>query len=461
MFKIILEKELREILGTTKFALTFGVCALMILLAFYVGAENYRTSQRQYETSVAENLNQMEGLTWWANIDHRLFLPPQPLASLVSGISNDIGRTTEIRVYYSELTPRGTRFNENPIFAVFRFLDLEFIFGVVLSLFAILFGYDAINGEKERGTLRLTFSNSVPRDQYILGKLVGSLLALIVPLMIPILIGCLLLPLLGVPMDADSWLRLGMIIALGFLYIGVFLTLSVFVSALTQRSSSSLLMLLVLWIFVVLIIPRTAVLLAARTTDVPSIDQVDYEKSVFQRQLWAERNAASRKWFEEHAGLQKTNREQWAVERQAFFKEQTEEVERKMGEMHDRVNEHRENRATIRQNVALGLARISPTASFSIAASELASTSLALRKAYLTSLKDYRPIFHDFVPSFVDERVDIPGGIDPQELPVFQFRAPTTSAAIDKALPDIGLLILFNILLFLGAFVAFLRYDVR
>ena len=84
MFRLILEKELREILGTTKFALTFGVCAVMILLAFYAGAENYRTSRQEYETSIAENLHQMEGLMNWVNIDHRLFLPPQPLASLVS-----------------------------------------------------------------------------------------------------------------------------------------------------------------------------------------------------------------------------------------------------------------------------------------------------------------------------------------------------------------------------------------
>ena len=38
--------------------------------------------------------------------------------------------------------------------AGFRFLDLDFIFQIVLSLFAILFAYDTISGEKERGTLR-------------------------------------------------------------------------------------------------------------------------------------------------------------------------------------------------------------------------------------------------------------------------------------------------------------------
>ena len=183
MLRLIIEKELKEILGSTKFVVTFGVCAVLLLLAFYVGARNYQVNRTEYEAAVAENIKQMEGLTDWRRVDHRIFLEPQPLASLVTGISNDIGRTTEMRTR-GDLQSENSRFNEDPLFAVFRFLDLEFIFGVVLSLFAILFGYDAINGEKERGTLRLSFANSVPRDKYILGKLAGSFLSLSIPLLI-------------------------------------------------------------------------------------------------------------------------------------------------------------------------------------------------------------------------------------------------------------------------------------
>ena len=120
----------------------------------------------------------MEGLTDWTRVNsHRIFLPPQPLEVLVSGVSNDIGRTIEMSGR-GELSANNSRFNDDPIFAVFRFLDLDFIFQIVLSLFAILFAFDAINGEKERGTLRLAFANAVPRDKYVLGKLTGSFLAL-------------------------------------------------------------------------------------------------------------------------------------------------------------------------------------------------------------------------------------------------------------------------------------------
>ena len=82
-------------------------------------------------------------------------MKPQPLMT-TNGISNDIGRNIRMKSR-GELHPQNSRYSDEPIFAIFRFMDLEFIFGTILSLFAILFAYDSINGEKLRGTLKLCF----------------------------------------------------------------------------------------------------------------------------------------------------------------------------------------------------------------------------------------------------------------------------------------------------------------
>ena len=169
-----------------------------------MGGRHYQIASEAYDAAVRANLRKMEALTAWEEVrDHRIALPPNPVASLVMGISNDIGRTAEIRGR-GEITPVDSRYGDDPIYAVFRFLDLDFIFQIVLSLFAILFAYDAINGEKERGTLRLTFANAVPRSTYILGKITGSYLGLAVPLLIPLLLGCLVLVLMDIPMSAGG-----------------------------------------------------------------------------------------------------------------------------------------------------------------------------------------------------------------------------------------------------------------
>ena len=71
--------------------------------------------------------------------------------------------------------PAGSRYGEEPLLAIFRFLDLEFLFQVVLTLFVVVFAFDAVSGEKERGTLRLALAGAVPRLTLVLGKLGGTL----------------------------------------------------------------------------------------------------------------------------------------------------------------------------------------------------------------------------------------------------------------------------------------------
>ncbi|MCG8608859.1 ABC transporter permease [bacterium] len=473
MFKLIVEKKLREIIGSAKFAFSFAICSALILLTFYIGARNYQVSVSRYEAAKAENLRQMEGLTDWVRVNnHRVFLPPQPLEVLVSGISNDIGRTIEVQGR-GELTANDSRFNDDPIFAVFRFLDLDFIFQIVLSLFAILFAYDAINGEKERGTLRLSFANAIPKDKFILGKLVGSFTALSVPLLIPILLGSLLFPLLDVHLSGQEWLRFACVILAGLLYFGVFFTLSVFVSSVTRRSSTSFLMLLVIWIFSVLIIPRTSVLLAARSVDVPSVDELATQKRRLRSQLWNE----DRKKMADFRPTSTEGTEKVMDEFNEFMQGLSDERNERLEELANRLNEQRRNKQMEQARLAFSLSRVSPSAAFSLAATNLASTSISLKEQFLGEALGYQKTYAEFMKEktgmnlgggFVMIRTrtggpeqEEPKAIDPNELPPFVYSNKPASDVIKTSLFDMGILAIFNLIFFSGAFVAFLRYDVR
>ena len=474
MLRTIVEKEIRDLIGSTKFVITFGVCAVLILLVFCVGAHNHKLAVAQYEASKAENLRQMEGLTDWFSLEqYRIFLPPQPLASLVHGISNDIGRTAEVKTR-GELNPENSRFNEDPIYAIFRFLDLGFIFQVVLSLFAILLGHDAISGEKERGTLRLTFANAVPRATYIIGKLIGAFLTLSLSLLVAIGLGCLLLPLLGMNLNFEEWLRLGLIILTGLLYFGAFLTLSVFISALTQRTSSSFLVLLIIWIGAVLVIPRVSVVSAGRAVEVPSVDELAAQKATFSRQLWKEFKN-SMKDFSVPGDVGETDVEAIMAAFNQFNDSITTIRDDKMDKFAGQLNEERHNRQRVQERLAFNLARISPATSLSLAITALAGSSLDLKDRFFNQATSYRRSYNSFMKEKTGMNVDarmimyrqsseeeeIPEQIDPQELPAFGFRSASTGETMNAALGDIGLLLLFNILFFAGGFTAFLRYDLR
>ena len=163
MFKLIVTKELKEIISSTKFATTFGVCSLLIVLAFFMAARGYHVGRAQYDAAVAEDRRQMEGQTEWLDVSPSVFLPPQPLAYLVPGISNDIGRNTEVRGR-GGLRPEGSRFGDEPLLALFRFVDLEFwgVTGMGMPISLLATGLTDASGSLE--TMYGTVSSSWELD---------------------------------------------------------------------------------------------------------------------------------------------------------------------------------------------------------------------------------------------------------------------------------------------------------
>ena len=475
MLAAIIKKEIRELIGSSTFTYTLAVCAALILLAFYSGARHHQVNVERWEASQQENIRRFEGVTDWLRVNsNNVYLPPQPLAALVSGVSNDIGRTAEVQPR-GELATEDSRYNEEPIFAVFRFLDLEFIFQVVLSLFAILLAYDAVSGERERGTLKLIMANAVSRPIYLLGKFIGAYLLLSTALLMAIAVGTLFLPVMGIHLNGDEWGRLALIVVAGLLYFGAFLALSVFVSSLTRRSSTSFLVLLVCWIGAVMILPRAAVLTAGRAVDVPSVDEVAYKKAGYSSDLWKD----FRSGMKDFRAPQSDNTGDPSLVMDAFNKfmdSLTSIRDEKMDLFAAQLNEDRANRVAQREQVAFSLARLSPSASLTLATSELAGTSVSLKDEFYEQAMNYQPVLANFLKEKTGMNVggrmvifkvtdgseeEEPEPIDPTEIPAFTFQPPPLTASVVQAVPDMGVLLLYNLLFVAGAFIAFGRYDVR
>ena len=489
MFGVIVEKELREILQSPRFSATYGVVAVLILLSFWLGGWHYLQGLSEFEAARSEARRQLEGRTDWSGVEALAQRPPQALESLVNGVGYDVGRLADVDPGVP-VRARSSLYGERPLLALWRFLDLEFVFRVVVSLFAILFAFDAISGEKERGTLRLVLSHAVPRDVFVLAKLTGAFLGLAVPLLLPILGGCLILVVQGVPMAVDEWLRLALVVGAGFLHLLAFLSLSLFVSARTRRSASSFLLLLVVWIGVVLVLPRASVLAAGRWVEVPSADQELSQRSRLATQLFREDREAIDAFLQASSGPDGSMRFDFDIEEgedpaaavaefqariNTFLQDRAETRRERLDALESRLAEERRNREAQRRRIALGLARLSPAATFSLAAFSLAGTSLDLPDRFVEQATRYRDAFGRFLREKTggaggsfrivvraegeDEREPEP--IDPGEMPVFTFEPPRSAEALRDAAPSLALLLAFTGLFFVGAHVSFLRYDPR
>jgi len=362
---------------------------------------------------------------------------------------------------------------------------------VVLSLFAILLTYDAISGEREQGTLQLTFANAVPRARYLIAKLVGTWLGLAVPLVVPLLLGLLLVLLAGVPFNLGDWARLGTLLGAGALYFTFFMVFGLAVSSLTRRSSTSFLVLLVSWILIVLVLPRAGVVAAVEMVPVPSVAEVESRKEGFERREWEDyRRTIADTWRKRQAEIEAVRegeREAFEDERTWAWMEQDEEdrqaLQARIAENSRRLNEELRALKAQQHRRGLALSRISPAASFQLVALEVAGTGLGLRDRYWNSIEEYRDDFNQYVEEQGGNRMVIRMGHggDPEEedeeagggmfnqgkpmdlraMPLYNPPVLTAREAIAPTIPDLGLLGALILVCFAAAFTAFLRYDVR
>ena len=207
MIALLVQKELKNILTSPKLLSLFITASILILMSIYVGIKEYEESLAQFRASeeiAYQNMLESRNYTSMSDMVHR---KPKALHSLISGVHYDIGRLSSINPW-GESTLSYSPYSENPVFALFRIMDLSMIMQLVLTLFALVFTYDAVNGERERGTLKLVMANGISRIQWMLGKWIGISIGFIVPLFLPITLGLLMIQLSSMPLSSEEWVRL-------------------------------------------------------------------------------------------------------------------------------------------------------------------------------------------------------------------------------------------------------------
>jgi len=488
MFATLILKELRGILGSPKFAATFAVCSLLILLSVYIGIREYRAAVRQYDEAVQLAAQSARTQASWMGMSTTTYRAPDPMQIFIPGVNNDIGRLSGINGL-ENVKLRNSTYADEPIYAIFRSIDFSFIVLVVLSLFAILFTFDAVNGEREAGTLQLTFSNPVPRSTFILAKLAGSWLGLVVPMLVPMLVGVLLVMLYGVPFAPDDWGRLGMFLLVSLLFFTFFIALGVCLSALTQRPAASFLVSLAVWVTLVLIVPRIGVMAAGAADPVPSVAETEARIDAFAKDSQDGRmKAMEARWQarqvemkgmtgEQREAYERTMEQRWYDEDEAGRLESQKEIDAYAA----RVNEDLRNRKSHQERLAFGLSRFSPASAYQLASMNLAGTGVSLKSRYEDAMRAYRTAFTDYVGRKQKEtggqggfRITVDsqrgfhfsaprerGTLDVSDLPAFRPPAVSFGDTVSAAVMDAGLIAVCTLLALAGAFLAFLRYDVR
>ncbi len=472
MFGTLVHKEVRAILLSPKFVATFAVCSLLILLSVFIGIREYKAAVRQHQAALLLNEQTIRQTSNLMRLQTKAFREPDPMQIFVSGVTYDVGRWAPISVNEAPLLT-GSTYAEDTLFAVFRVIDFDFIIQVVLSLFAILFTFNALSGEREDGTLKLVFANSVSRAQYLAAKCAGAWLGLAVPLAIPILLSLLMVMVAGVPLEFPHWMRLATLGGLSILLFTFFIMLGVLFSTLSHRPSVSFLLSLSAWVVLVMIVPRAGAAAAAQIARVPSAGEVASIRDGYAKER---QDRFIKEWVN---GMTLAGGCTTTLNTKIHDSLRS-EADRDIAQNDARINEDLRNRRAVQERLAFSLARLSPSAAFHLAAMTTAGSDPDLKGRYEEAAAANREEFRKYVDKKSGEsgppgiRISISsesglqiampremGAFDPGELP--RFAPPTFSLgnALAGIVIDIAVLLLGTMIAFGGALLSFLRYDLR
>jgi len=494
MLTDIIKKEILDHLLSSKFLLMFIICSVLILLSVFMGISGYLLDKKEYEASVASLREDFQALeqaeTNFSPGTVRIYRPPAVLKTMVTGVSDAAGRMSRPN-NNQESYLEESKYGNNPDLTVFGALDLEFIVRMVLSLFALLFIFDAISGEREKGTLKMALANNVSRAGLLIGKAIGGYISMMLPLLIPFLLGLVILSLYpGVVLTGGDWLRIGLIFLLFLLYLSVFFALGLFVSSLTARSSTSLFALLALWVALVMVVPDISALAAAQLRPVPDASEISLQKSLSTNQINQElSNAWNTQQWEQMQALRESKpsgdaaREQYLKGQEAL--EQTRnEFTLRINEANARIDRDYQLRKEAQAGLAKNLSRVSPAAGLTLGAAALAGTGVDEYGRFVDSARNYGIILREwYVKTNEQKRRDTTrsGNPNPDGSPTFvvpmgdllpvkealttmpahEYISENLEQSLQRALPDFALMAAMTLVFFVGACIAFMRYDVR
>ncbi|MCX6565487.1 MAG: ABC transporter permease subunit [Candidatus Aminicenantes bacterium] len=469
MLKDIIRKEIVETITSPKFVFTFLLCAVLILLSVYTGITNYSSERKEFNAAVALNKKNLESQPSYqalAGLGTKINRPPQVLSAIASGVDEAVGRVATVNVAYDPNLV-DSKYESNPVFSVFGALDLTFIVKIVLSLFAILFTYDAIVGEKERGTLKLTLSNKVPRDRLILGKVIGGYISLLIPLIIPLILSLLILMVYpDIHLTGGDWGRLLLMFLVFFLYLSVFFTLGLFVSARTNKSSTSFLILLFIWVVFVTVIPKVSVMAAAQIKPIPSVHEITSKKDAFLQQVQGGAQKKVMDWVKENSPKPGEDQKAFQDKFKKFLEDYQQDLTSQIDANNAALERDYQAKKRAQQNLAINLSRISPASALTFSTMSLARTGLDENQRFLDSIRAYKPIFTKWANAKMMSNIDFTGGgatakVVLDDMPLHSFENESLSKSLARTIPDVVLMAVLIIVFFVGAYVSFLKYDVR
>ena len=497
MLKTLIRRELLDNLMTFRFAAVLLITLLLVVANTVVLIQDYEQRLESYNDSVKRHQQDLDNSKTYSTTYLFVDRAPNPLSIFNIGLDKRLGNY--IGIYHGfmptlwDARMHGT---DNPFIAFFSSIDIVFVFEVILSLMGLIFAYDAIAGERERGTLRLVLAQPIGRGQILLAKYISAMACLLVPLILSLLFALLLLT-RSIPLSTADFLRIAGIVLTSFAYLSVFYLIGLLISVATRRTGTALMLAMFIWGFLILVYPNLIRATVSPGGDIQArvktaqnqIQQVldEYERerqkfletegiagesSEFSKALGfyhqADVNPVTLTTYIESISVLSEIRPDFekyvpVAKRYYNFIEPlaTRTVEKAWRIRKQALDEIYVKQATTDRI----LLKLSPVGIYDAATQAWTGTDLSGLRDFFNAAQRYRKVVIDYLYAndafssrewFVADK----GAVDWRTLPAFTFQKSDVGMNAKRALPDLFLLLICNLVLFMAIVLIFIRSEV-
>jgi hypothetical protein len=209
-----------------------------------------------------------------------------------------------------------------------------------------------------------------------------------------------------------------------------------------------------------MVIPKAAVITAGQIRPIPSVHEITAKKDAFLQQIQVDGQKEARDWVTKNQADPA-----FQDKFQKYIQDLQTELTNKIDENNAALERDYQQKKRAQQNLAINLSRISPASALTFGSMTLARTGVDDFDRFLASVRAYKPIYSKWANSKLAEGINMQNGemdrIKNDDMPQHVYQPEWLSRSLVRTIPDFALLIVMIIGFFVGAYVSFLRYDVR
>jgi ABC-type transport system involved in multi-copper enzyme maturation permease subunit len=287
MLWLIAKKEFLLNLISARFIIGFLLCLVIIPFTVIVNVDNYLNQVGIYKIEKERADREYKEIRVWSMLRPTVVSEPEVLSIFSNGISGNMGNKTKIQLNVYPLFPSGHVItNDNPLLNAFFSIDFSRVIAILISLIALVFSYDAITREREEGTMKQCFTGKISRITFLFGKITGLVITLLPILLFCYILACLIVMVNpGISISASDWGGIMLLFLTSIIYMMVFILIGILISSLTSRSSTSIILSLLCWIWFLFLLPNISTYLSQSIVKTPLDDNVQNAIREYDKEL--------------------------------------------------------------------------------------------------------------------------------------------------------------------------------